>query len=134
MKHSNSASDVIILTPEQGRIYHLGPMTAVIKADENETDGKYGISEWVLEPNMEGPHVHKHEDKEHIFYVLEGTMSVFITDKWEEAEKGTFIRISQNTLHTFANRTDKKASFLNIDIPGGFEKDMYAMEEWFKGK
>jgi len=132
MIHNNNHNDILILTAGQGRVYNLGPMTAIFKADENETDEKYSISEWWLEPNSDGPSEHKHEGKDQNFYVLEGSISVFIADKWIDAEKGTFIRIPKNTLHTFANRTDKKAGMLNFDIPGGFEKDMPSMSEWFK--
>ena len=38
--------DVILLKNGQGRKYNLGPMTAIFKADANETDNKYSISEW----------------------------------------------------------------------------------------
>jgi mannose-6-phosphate isomerase-like protein (cupin superfamily) len=105
-------------------------MTVIFKADENETDEKYSISEWWLEPYSEGPDAHQHEDQDQIFYVLEGTISMFIGDKWIDADKGTFVRIPINTTHTFANRTDRKIGFLNFDIPGGFEKDMPAKAKW----
>jgi len=132
VKHSNNHNDVLILPAGAGRAYHLGPMTAVFKADENETGVQYSISEWWLEPGSEGPHAHLHDDKDQIFYILEGVVSVFLTDKWIEAGKGTFIRIPRNTMHTFANRTQEKAGMLNIDVPGGFERDLPAMEAWFK--
>jgi quercetin dioxygenase-like cupin family protein len=132
MKHKNDHTQLLILKPEEGRTYHLGPMTAIFKADENETDEKYSISEWWLEPHSEGPHAHQHDDQDQIFYVLEGTISILAGDKWIESSKGTFIRIPRNTMHTFANRTDTKAGMLNVDIPGGFEKDMPSMEKWFE--
>lgn len=132
MKNEMEQNKVISLPPGEGRTYHLGPMTAIFKADRDETANQYSISEWWLEPHSEGPSPHSHEDKEQIFYVIEGVLSVFINDHWTDAGKGTLIRISKNTVHSFAKRTDKKAAFLNIDIPGGFEKDLSAMEEWFK--
>jgi len=134
VNHSNNANDILILAPGQGRTYRLGPMTAVFKADENETGEKYSISEWWLEPASEGPAAHMHADKDQVFYVLEGTIAVFVADKWIEAGKGSFIRIARNTMHTFANRTREKAGMLNIDVPGGFERDLPAMEDWFKEK
>jgi len=57
---------------------------------------------------------------------------MFVNDKWIEAAKGTFIKIPAKTIHTFANRTNTKAGFLNFDIPGGFEKDMPLMVKWFE--
>ncbi len=132
MKHKNSHNEPLILTAGQGRVYHLGPMTAVFKADENETDEQYSISEWWLEPNAEGPGAHEHDDQDQVFYVIEGTVSMLIGDKWTDAGKGSFIRIPRNTIHSFANRTNEKAGFLNFNIPGGFEKDMPSMEKWFE--
>jgi mannose-6-phosphate isomerase-like protein (cupin superfamily) len=134
MKHQNAQTQTLILAAGQGRVYNLGPMTAIFKADEHETAEKYSVSEWWLEPNSEGPGAHQHEDQDQIFYVLEGTITLLIEDKWINAEKGTFIRIPRNTLHTFANRTDKKAGMLNFDIPGGFERNMPSMVKWFEEK
>lgn len=132
MKNVKEQNKVIILPTGEGRTYHLGPMTAIFKADENETGNQYSVSEWWMAPHSEGPSPHSHEDKVQIFYVIEGVLSVFINDHWMDADKGTLTRIPKNTIHSFANRTDEKAGFLNIDIPGGFEKDLPAMEEWFK--
>ena len=132
MKHSNDHNQALILAAGQGRVYKLGPMTAIFKADVDETDNKYSISEWWLDPNSDGPGAHQHEDQDQIFYVLEGTISMQIGDKWTDAAKGTFIRIPKNTIHTFANRTAVKAGMLNFDIPGGFEKNMPSMVKWFE--
>lgn len=132
MKHKNDHSQTLILTAGQGRVYHLGAMTAIFKADENETADQYSISEWWLAPNSNGPGAHQHDDQDQVFYVLEGTISILTGDKWIEADRGTFIRIPRNTIHTFANRTNKKAGMLNFDIPGGFEKNMPAMVKWFE--
>lgn len=139
MKHNDINEDVILLKREQGRKYVLGGMTAIFKVDGNETDNKYGVAEWWLNPNSEGtlektlfPGAHTHESKVEIFYVFEGTISFLLGDKWTNAEEGTFIRIPVNTMHTFANRTDKKTGFLNFYIPGGFERGMPEKVEWFK--
>jgi mannose-6-phosphate isomerase-like protein (cupin superfamily) len=132
MNHKNDHTQILILPAEQGRVYNLGTMTAIFKADENETDNKYSISEWWLDPNSNGPGAHQHDDQDQVFYVLEGTISMLIVDKWIDADKGTFIRVPRNTIHTFANRTDKKAGMLNFDIPGGFEKNLPSMVKWFE--
>ena len=134
MKHKSDHNQTLILTAGQGRAYNLGGMTAIFKADENETDEKYSISEWWIEPNSDGPGAHYHEDYDSVFYVLEGTASILAGDKWIDAERGTFIRIPKNTTHTFANRTDKKAGMLNFDIPGGFERNLPSMVKWFEEK
>lgn len=132
MEHKNNHTDTLILTEGQGRVYNCGTMTAIFKADENETNGKYSISEWWLEPNSDGPGAHLHEDNDEVFYVLEGKISILIGDKWTSAEKGTFIRIPANTIHDFKNETDNKTGVLNFFIPGGFERNMPSIVKWFE--
>jgi len=132
MKHKDNSTDALVLAEGQGRTYDCGAMKAIFKADENETNEKYSISEWWLEPNSGGVGAHQHESNDEVFYVLEGTVSILIGDKWIEAEKGTFIRIPEKTIHDFTNKTDKKAGVLNFFIPGGFERNMPGIEKWFK--
>lgn len=132
MKHKTKPTDPIILTAQEGRKYNCGTMTAIFKADENETAEKYSISEWWLEPNSAGPGAHQHVANDEVFYVLEGTPSILIGKEWITAEKGTFIRIPAKTMHDFANRTNNKTGLLNFYVPGGFERDMPAIVKWFE--
>lgn len=133
MKHKNSENDVLVLKKGEGREYKLGTMSAVFKADIDETAEKYSISEWWLEPGHHGePSPHLHEDKQSVIYVLEGIVSFLVGETWIDAVEGTLIRIPCNTIHTFANNTDKKAGFLNFDIPGGFENELPGMVKWFE--
>lgn len=131
MKHQHNHMDTLILPAGEGRVYNCDTMTAIFKADENETNEKYSISEWWLEPNSDGPGAHLHTDNDEVFYVLEGTTSFLVGDKWIAAEKGTFLRIPANTLHDFQNRTDTKTGVLNFFIPGGFERNMPEIVKWF---
>lgn len=131
MQHPHSSTDALILGPGEGRTYDCGTMSAVFKADDNETDARYSISEWYLEPNSGGPGAHLHEENDEVFYVIEGTVSFLVGDRWVDAERGTFLRIPAKTIHDFANRTDQKAAALNFFIPGGFERNMPGIVKWF---
>lgn len=59
MDRKNDYSDSLILKSGEGRTYNCGTMTAIFKADENETSDKYSISEWWLDPNSDGPGAHQ---------------------------------------------------------------------------
>jgi mannose-6-phosphate isomerase-like protein (cupin superfamily) len=107
-------------------------MTAIFKADKNETDEKYCVSEWWVEPNSGGSSPHLYKENIEDFYVLEGTRAILFGENWTSAEKGTFVRISANTIHDFKNETNQKAGLLNFYIPGGFEKNMPAIVQWFE--
>jgi mannose-6-phosphate isomerase-like protein (cupin superfamily) len=132
MKHINNETDMLLLHAGEGRVYNCGTMRAIFKADENETANKYSISEWWLEPNSSGPGPHLHEENDEIFYGIEGTASILVGDTWLDINKGAFLRIPANTIHDFANRTNEKCGLLNFFIPGGFERNMPAIVQWFE--
>lgn len=64
-------------------------------------------------------------------YVIEGTMSILIGDRWVDAPKGSFVLAPGGVTRDFQNRSPKRAGVLNLSIPGGFEKNMPAIAEWF---
>ncbi len=65
----------IVLEPGVGRVYAMGRLSAVFKADGDESAGQYSISEWWLEPHTPGPGAHAHPEDD-VFYVLEGTVQL----------------------------------------------------------
>jgi mannose-6-phosphate isomerase-like protein (cupin superfamily) len=128
-----SRREPIVLKPGAGRAYRMGRLDAVFKADGDESAGRYSISEWWLEPKTKGPGVHSH-DEDDVFYVLEGTMSFFVGERWLDAEKGSFVLVPGGTPHDFENRGDARAGMLNVSAPGPFEPDMPAIAEWFRNR
>ena len=120
----------IFLPPGEGRDYPMGRLRALFKADGAETAGKYSISEWWLEPRTKGPGAHAH-DEDDVFYVLEGTMSFLVGERWIDARKGSFVLAPGGTTHDFENRGDVRAGVLNFSCPGTFEQDMPAIADWF---
>jgi quercetin dioxygenase-like cupin family protein len=119
--------------PGGGRVYEMGPVRAVFKADEEETGERYSISEWWLEPDTKGPGAHSHAEDD-IFYVLQGTISIRVGRRWINADKGSFVLAPGGIVHDFENRSARRAGFLNISVPGGFERVMPGIAEWFRGR
>ena len=120
----------IFLPPGEGRVYPMGRISAVFKADGDETLGQYSISEWWLEPHTQGPGTHSHAEDD-IFYVIEGTMSFLIEDSWIDAPTGSFVLAPGGMTHDFQNRSSNRAGVLNFSIPGDFEENMPAIAKWF---
>ena len=108
----------------------MGRLSAVFKADGQETQKAYAISEWWLDPHTKGPHPHSHPDDD-VFYVLAGTLSFLVDSEWIEAGAGSFILVPGNMTHTFENRSDERAGFLNVSVPGSFEEKMPGIARWF---
>jgi mannose-6-phosphate isomerase-like protein (cupin superfamily) len=123
----------VVVPPGAGREYAMGPLRAVFKADGDETDRRYSISEWWLEPYTRGPGAHTHEEDD-VFLVIEGTMSFFLGGQWIDAPKGTLVIAPGGTAHDFENRTDRPAGALNLSVPGDFEPQMDGIAEWFRAR
>jgi mannose-6-phosphate isomerase-like protein (cupin superfamily) len=118
-----------VLGPGEGRAYPMGRIAATFKADGVETDQAYSISEWWLEPNTQGPGAHSHP-KDDLFYVLEGTMSILVGDRWVDAPKGSFVLVPGGTTHDFENRTAARAGALSFSSEP-FEHEMPGIAAWF---
>lgn len=119
----------LVLLPGQGRSYPMGRISAVFKADGAETAGKYSVSEWWLEPNCQGPGAHAHEEDD-VFFVIEGTMSLLVGEKWIDAPAGSFVMVPGGVTHDFENRSDARAGILNFS-PAPFEQEMDAIAGWY---
>jgi quercetin dioxygenase-like cupin family protein len=113
----------LIVRPNQGRRYGMGRIQAVFKADGDETSGRYSISEWWLDPRTRGPGAHAHDD-DHIYYVIEGVLSVMTDGAWTDLPAGGYAIIPGGAPHDFANRTQARAGFISLNTPGGFEEAM----------
>jgi mannose-6-phosphate isomerase-like protein (cupin superfamily) len=120
----------IFLPPGEGRAYPMGRISAIFKADGDETKRGYSISEWWLEPHTQGPGPHSHEEDD-VFFVIEGTMSFLLGDRWIDAPKGSFVLAPGGMTHDFQNRSSSRAGALNLSIPGEFEPAMPGIAEWF---
>ncbi|MEW5918285.1 MAG: cupin domain-containing protein [Gemmatimonadota bacterium] len=123
---------VLIVGPGEGRQYPCGPMDAAFLADGEESNNRYSVSIWWVDPGKPGPGAHSHETNEELFYVIEGTMTFLVGDTYVDAKTGTFLRIPAGITHDFENRTAARAGALNVFIPGGFEVHMPDIVEWFR--
>ncbi len=122
----------LVIEPGAGRTYSMGRMSAVFKADLEETNSTLSVSEWWLEPNTEGPHFHKHAEA-HLFYVIEGLLSVYLKGKgWFDSEQGSYLYIPGETEHGFQNSSESKVGFISINTPGGFEQRIPNIVDYFE--
>jgi mannose-6-phosphate isomerase-like protein (cupin superfamily) len=108
----------------------MGRISSAFLADGAETEGKYSISEWWLDANTTGPGAHSHEEDD-VFYVIEGTMSILVGDRWIDAPRGSFVLVPGGMTHAFENRSASRAGVLNFSAPGDFESDMPDIAQWF---
>jgi mannose-6-phosphate isomerase-like protein (cupin superfamily) len=121
----------VFLPPGEGRAYPMGRISAVFKADGDETQDAYSISEWWLDAHTSGPGPHSHPE-DNVFYVIEGTMSFLVGDRWLDAPRGSLVLAPSGMTHDFENRSASRAGALAFSIPGTFESQMPSIVRWFK--
>lgn len=122
----------LVVDPDEGRTYPMGRMSAVFKADLEETGSTLSVSEWWLEPNTEGPHIHKHPEA-HLFFVIEGNLAVYLQGRgWFDTRSGSYVYIPGGIEHGFENRSDNVVGFMSINTPGGFENSIPGIVSYFK--
>lgn|SRR5688572_7999728 len=126
-----TARKPIFVPPGAGRQYPMGRIAAAFLADGAETNDRYSISEWWLDPHTKGPGAHSHEEDD-VFYVLEGTLTFLLGDRWLEAPRGSFVLAPGGMTHDFENRSGERAGALNFSVPGGFEAVMPGIAQWFR--
>ena len=73
MEEAGAVRTTIVVPPEQGRVYAMGRMRAIFKADPDESAGRYSVSEWGLEARTRGSEVHAHPEG-HVFNVIVGNL------------------------------------------------------------
>jgi mannose-6-phosphate isomerase-like protein (cupin superfamily) len=127
---SDLVREGVFLPPGEGRVYPMGRIQAVFKADYEETGEGYSISEWWLDPHTSGPGPHSHPEDD-VFYVIDGTMSFLVGDHWIDAPTGSFVLAPGGLTHDFENRGSRRAGVLNLSIPGDFEQHMPGIAAWF---
>ncbi len=121
----------LVVRPDEGREYDMGRMRAVFFADGDQTSNRYSISEWSLEAQTEGPGAHSHPD-DHIFCVLEGTLSLLIGGQRADAPRGSYALIPGGVSHDFHNSGAETCRFISINVPAGFEQMMPRLVKWFE--
>jgi quercetin dioxygenase-like cupin family protein len=121
-------SDTIVRGPGEGDPLAAGPSDILFKAGGDDGEGTLTLVEATLAPRSPGPPLHRHERHFDSFYVVEGTLTLWLGDDELEAEPGAYGFVPPGAPHTFANRSDAPVRVLYLIAPGGFER--YMKELW----
>jgi mannose-6-phosphate isomerase-like protein (cupin superfamily) len=112
------SGEVIVIPPGQGRPVQrrYGEQT-VIKVAEAETRGAYAVRENAAPAGFGGVPFHRHTEAEEAFYILEGEMAVYTTDRTLASPAGSFVLIPRGAVHSFANPGAVPLRWLTIFSP-----------------
>ena len=92
------------------------------KITSHETTGDYDLMIAETPPKVPGPPPHLHSSFKESFLIVEGEMQFMVNGETTVVKAGESVDIPPNTLHTFANISDKPCKFVNIHSPKGFKR------------
>jgi mannose-6-phosphate isomerase-like protein (cupin superfamily) len=82
---------------------------------------RFNLSVITIQPQREGPETHAHDAEDDAFYMLEGELTFVVDGEELVAGARTFVLVPPGVPHTFANRRDEIARFVNVHAPAGFD-------------
>jgi quercetin dioxygenase-like cupin family protein len=119
----------VIHGPGEGERHAAGPSEIVIRATGDDTAGSFFLAENVIPPGFPGPPPHQHEKLHHMFYVLDGTLTLRVGDETLAAGPGTVVCVPPGVVHTLSNASDEPVRFANFTTPSGWEHYMRDLAE-----
>jgi mannose-6-phosphate isomerase-like protein (cupin superfamily) len=111
-----AAERVVVVRPGAG--HHVGNVELLARSADTP---RFNLAIITIQPHRHGPPAHRHASEDDAFYLLEGEL-LFTADGEEVvAGPGTFVLVPPGVEHTFENRSDAVARFVNVHAPAGFD-------------
>jgi mannose-6-phosphate isomerase-like protein (cupin superfamily) len=87
-------------------------------ANEQATNGDYGLFRADIAPKGGGPGPHFHRALSEAFFVLSGTVRLYDGNDWIDGHPNDFLYVPPGGLHGFRNESDAPTSILMLFAPG----------------
>ena len=108
--------EVVVVRPGEG--HRVGNVEFLARSADTP---RFNLALITFQPLRDGPPVHVHAAEDDSFYILEGELTFLVDDDEVVAGPGTFVLVPPGVWHTFANRSNTVARFLNVHAPAGFD-------------
>lgn len=105
--------------------------TAKFLVNSEDTHGAWSLVEVKEMPGYR-TNLHRHNNTDEAFYVLEGVLTLRINDKVAEYPAGSYILVPRGTAHAQGNFGKVPVKVLITFTPGGFEQSFKDRIELFK--
>jgi uncharacterized cupin superfamily protein len=90
------------------------------------TGGRFGLLEYRLDAHRPGASPHFHTTFSESFYVLYGTMTLYVDGEWRPCVPGDFAIAHERGVHGFRNDGDEPSSVLILFTPGIAREEFFA--------
>ncbi|WP_166908869.1 cupin domain-containing protein [Mycobacterium sp. DL440] len=87
-------------------------------ANQQQTNGDYGLYRVDISPQAGGPGPHFHRGMSEAFFVLSGTVKLYDGNDWTDSNQGDFLYVPPGGIHGFRNEADAPTSLLMLFAPG----------------
>jgi mannose-6-phosphate isomerase-like protein (cupin superfamily) len=112
-------------------IQRLG-VTVRLMSAAADSNGAFTLLDYTAPPGFAGPQPHYHKQTTELFYVLEGRLTVQVSDQTLVAGKNKLVRVPPGTMHTFSCTHHEPVRFLVWLTPGGMENYFRDLDELVK--
>ena len=106
----------VIVPPGEG--HRVGNVEFLARTKDTP---RFNLSLITIQPHRDGPPIHQHAAEDDSFYMLDGELTFIVDDEEVVAGPGTFVLVPPEVPHSFANRGDEPARFVNVHAPAGFD-------------
>ena len=87
-------------------------------ANQQSTDGDYGLYRVEIAPHGGGPGPHFHRAMSEAFFVISGTVRLYDGTDWVDGNPNDFLYVPPGGIHGFRNDSDAAVSLLMLFAPG----------------
>lgn len=118
----DGATTVGVIGPADGqRVINPIGGAMMVKVRDDATHGNYSIHDNILPANSPGPRVHRHLRHDELFYVIAGTLAVWIDGTSWIAPAGSFVVIPHGAAHRPSNPAPEPVHVLVLFSPEGMD-------------
>jgi mannose-6-phosphate isomerase-like protein (cupin superfamily) len=110
-----------VVRPGKGK--HVGNVEFLARSDDTP---RFNLAVVTMQPHRDGPGLHTHAEEDDSFYMLEGELVFVVEGEEIVAGPGTFVLVPPGIPHSFSNRSDRIARFVNVHAPAGFDRRLEA--------
>ncbi len=111
----------VVVRPGAG--HRVGNVEFLARTDDSP---RFNFGIVTIQAGRNGPPPHAHADEDDCFYLLSGELVFHVANEEVLATPGTFLLVPPGVVHTFANRGDEPARFINVHAPAGFDRRLQA--------
>ncbi len=116
-----SKPQLMIVPPEQARVYSQGLGEARILVDDIGSGGAWWMGQFREDPGFMTL-LHLHPQMDEYFFVWQGVLSVFIENVWHDLKPGTFALVPRGTAHAQGNTGKEPVHFVSVGSNGVFAR------------